>query len=224
MKIFVIHYRKLIERKEYIIKQFLKNNITDYEFIDIDRDELNNYNTSFFGNIITNPGKAVFLSHMKAYIEIAEKYENALILEDDAILCDDFINKLNKYLTQLPQDYDMLFIGGSFDYHIENDKIFPDKYIYDKSLYNITNNCEGVTRCCDSYMVSKKCAFTLINYIINTKYYINSHIDIYLNEVAKNIILKIYWAEPTIVIQGSFNVNENENYNESLNKIFKKSY
>lgn len=30
MKIFVLHYSKLIERKKIIIEQFEKNNITDY--------------------------------------------------------------------------------------------------------------------------------------------------------------------------------------------------
>jgi len=35
MKVFVIHYKKLVDRKHNIIRQFNTHNITDYEFIEI---------------------------------------------------------------------------------------------------------------------------------------------------------------------------------------------
>ena len=35
MKIFVIHYKKLVDRKKHIIQQFAKFNMKNYEFIDI---------------------------------------------------------------------------------------------------------------------------------------------------------------------------------------------
>ena len=35
LKIFVLHYSKLVERKENILKQFSKYNITNYEFIEL---------------------------------------------------------------------------------------------------------------------------------------------------------------------------------------------
>ena len=34
MKIYVMHYTKLMERKIYIIEQFRLHNITNYEFIE----------------------------------------------------------------------------------------------------------------------------------------------------------------------------------------------
>ena len=51
MKFFIIHYKKLIDRKNHILKQFEKYNITDYEFIEIDRDELQGYDLSIFENV-----------------------------------------------------------------------------------------------------------------------------------------------------------------------------
>lgn len=36
MKIFVIHYKKLINRKEHILNIFKEYNIVDYEFIEIE--------------------------------------------------------------------------------------------------------------------------------------------------------------------------------------------
>ena len=209
MKIFVIHYKKLIERKEFIINQFKKYNITEYEFIEIDRDELEGYDLSIFDNILSNPNIAIILSHMYAYNQIKDNYDEALIFEDDVILCDNFIDIFNNYLTQLPKDYDMLFIGDGCNLHIQKDNLISNKNIYKKCLYPTSWGGDGCTRCIDSYLVSKKCAIKICEYIdnikYNSKYKINTNTDWWLNIVARNIILQIYWAEPTIVMQGTEN-------------------
>jgi hypothetical protein len=49
------------------------------------------------------------------------------------------------------------------------------------------------------YLVSKNCAIKLCHYIDN----INLPTDHWLNFVAKDINLNMFWAEPTIAIQGS---------------------
>jgi GR25 family glycosyltransferase involved in LPS biosynthesis len=205
MKIFVIHYKKLVKRKENILKQFEKYNITDFEFVEIDRDELQNYNLDIFDKSIGKVGIAVFLSHLYVYKEISDKYNNAFIFEDDIILDDDFINKYNKYISQLPNDYDMLFIGDGCNLHIEKEKIIPDKYIYEKCLHSTSWGGDGATRCVDSYLINKKCAIKLCEYFNNLSSKINLYIDWYLNIIARKYNLKIYWMEPTIVKQGSEN-------------------
>ena len=45
-------------------------------------------------------------------------FEYNLVLEDDAILDKDFLSKLTRGLEQLPDDYDMLFLGDGCNYHI----------------------------------------------------------------------------------------------------------
>ena len=224
MKFFIIHYKKLVERKENIIKQFEKYNISDYEFIEIDRDELEGYDLSIFDNI-PNTYIAIALSHMYAYKQIKDNYDEALIFEDDVILCDDFINIFNNYLTQLPKNYDMLFIGNgcdSWNLHIEKDKLIPNKNIYEKCLYPTSWGGNGCTRCIDSYLVSKKCAIKLCEYIDNLTYKINYTSDWWLNYAARYINLKVYWAEPTIVSQGSFSNIYTQSYShiEFPNKLF----
>ena len=70
------------------------------------------------------------------------------------------INKLNSYINQLPKttDWDMLFIGDGCGLHIENKYIKPVVYIYKKSG-------DSISRCTDSYLVSKKGAKKICNYI-----------------------------------------------------------
>ena len=72
---------------------------------------------------------------------------------------------------------------------------------------------DGATRCTDSYVITKKGAHSLINYIDNLKKKIDMPIDWFLNSAARSTLLKVYWAEPTIITQGSelglFNVSYN---------------
>ena len=195
IKIFVIHYKKLIDRKANILAQFKKNGITDFEFIEIDRDELHDKNTSMFENDYSKSQIAIALSHFHAYAEIFEKYEHGLIFEDDAILSPNFTNTMKYYITQLPNNYDMLFIGDGCKLHIEPSRLIPGKHIYKT----------GAGRCTDSYLVSKKCAKRLHNYIKQLSYKIKIPIDWWLNKAANDNNFKLYWAEPTIVTQGTQN-------------------
>jgi glycosyl transferase family 25 len=205
MKIFVIHYKKLINRKAHIIEQFKKHNITDYEFIEIDRDELEKENISMFEKDYSNSQIAISLSHFYAYKEISEKYENGLIFEDDVVLSDNFINKLNTFISQLPETYDMLFIGNGCNLHIEKHKLVKDKYVYEKCLQPTSWGGDGASRCTDSYLVNKKCATKLCEYINNLSYKIKSAIDWWINVAARDNNFKVYWSEPTIVTQGTQN-------------------
>jgi hypothetical protein len=59
------------------------------------------------------------------------------------------------------------------------------------------------TRALYSYLVSKKCAIKICKYIDSIKYKIDLATDQWINIVARDINLKMYWAEPTIAIQGS---------------------
>lgn len=202
MKIFVIHYKKLSDRKQHILKQFEKYNIKDYEFIDIDRDELQGYDLTIFENL-HNSYIAIQLSHIYAYKQIRDNHDQAIILEDDVILQDNFMNIFNHYLTQLPYDYDMLFFGSCCNLHIQQHNLIFNKNIYEKSLEATEWGGDGSTRALHSYLINKKCAIKLCEYIDNIKYKISVPADFWLNIAARDIRLKVYWAEPTIAMQGS---------------------
>jgi GR25 family glycosyltransferase involved in LPS biosynthesis len=212
MKIFVIHYKKLVDRKNHMLKQFEKYNITDYEFIEIDRDELQKYDLSIFEKNISNPYKAIFLSHCYAYNQIKDNYNEALIFEDDVILSDNFINILNNYLKELPPDYDMCFLGSCCNLNIPRYNLIPNKKIYKKCLEASDWGGLGSTRALYCYLVSKNCAIKICEYVNNINYKINIATDQWVNIVAKHINLKMYWAEPTIAIQGSENGLFNKSY------------
>ena len=212
IKIIVLHYSKLVDRKAHILQQFAKYNITNFEFIEkFDKDEIMEEQSKMFSPTYKKPSMSLHLKHFYAYKEIATNYDSALIFEDDVILDDNFIDKLNNYITQLPNDFDMLFIGNGCNLHIESNKLSPHKNIYEKCLYPTYWGGNGATRCTDSYIVSKKCAVKLCEYINQLKNKIDLPIDFWLNTAARDNNFIVYWAEPTIVSQGS----ENGKFNPS---------
>jgi glycosyl transferase family 25 len=205
MKIFVLHYSKLVDRKNYILEQFNKQGIIDYEFIEkYDKNEITDYESNLFDINYEKSTMSLHLKHNYVYNIIAENYERALIFEDDVILCDNFIDKLNNYITQLPENFDMLFIGDGCNLHIEKHKLIPNKNIYEKCLYPTSWGGDGASKCCDSYIISKKCANKLCEYIKKSDK-INLPIDWWLNVASRDNDFKVYWAEPTIVTQGTQN-------------------
>jgi len=206
MKIFVLHYSKLVDRKKHILEQFNKQGIIDYEFIEkYNREDLQDSDMLLFDKCMKKSMMSLINKHFYVFKLISEKYERALILEDDVILNDNFIDTLNNYITQLPEDFDMLFIGDGCNLHIEKHKLIPDKYIYEKCLYPTSWGGDGASRCSDSYIISKNCANKLCEYINNLKCEIKLPSDWWLNVASRDNNFKVYWAEPTIVTQGTQN-------------------
>lgn len=216
MKIFVLHYSKLTQRKEFILEQFERHGITNYEFIEkFDKDEITDDDCPEFGkNYVTHRRKelSLHLKHLYVYRlmedNISGDDEDVLVFEDDVVLSPDFMNKLKEYMTQLPNDYDMLFIGDGCNLHIPKYMQAPHQYIYKKCLHETAWGGNGAARCTDSYVIHKRCAKKICDYVANLKSKIeptNGGVDWWLNDVARDLSLNVYWAEPTIVTQGSQN-------------------
>lgn len=204
IKIYVLHYSKLVDRKANILQQFNAQGITNYEFIEkYDKDEITDAQRNIFDiNYRPMSFMSLHLKHIYAYKLVAENDERALILEDDVILCERFIEKLNNYMTQLPEIFDMVFIGDGCHFHIEPHKLIPNKNIYEKGLYPTSWGGDGVSRCSDSYLISKKCAITLCDYLKKSDK-ITLPPDWWINIAARDNDFKVYWAEPTITTQGT---------------------
>jgi GR25 family glycosyltransferase involved in LPS biosynthesis len=208
IKIFVVHYSKLTDRKNHILRQFEKHGIHEFEFIEgFDKDDITDENCRQFDPeyIMNRRGElSLHLKHFYIYqMMVNEKIDEALIFEDDIILSDGFMEKLTEYMTQLPSNYDMLFLGDGCLLHIPSDQIVPGQYIYKKNVEMDKDGIGGATRCTDSYIIHNRCAQKICDYITNMKCNITLPIDWWLNIAARDNNLDVYWCEPTIVTQGS---------------------
>lgn len=126
MNIIVLNLNRAIERKERMINQFQKLGIDNYIFYpSIDGKDI--LNDTIIGNISKGhfgyPRKfqkgevACVFSHIGA-ITLAKimNYEYVLIFEDDVVLCEDFLSRLNKLFSLLPKNWEHVFLSG----HIYN--------------------------------------------------------------------------------------------------------
>lgn len=210
MKVFIIHYTKLKERRQHIENQLSKYNF-DVEFItDHDKENLTDSDLALFDTgILTSSEMSLIRKHISCYEQICKQdLDYALIFEDDVTLISDFQKTLENYMEQLPRIWDLFFIGegGSHKFHIPDHIINKHPLgtnVFHKSNYSSSWGGSGASRCADSYLVSNKAAYKMLKYIDQPEYKIMKEADHLLNEIALFNIFKVYWAEPTIVKQES---------------------
>lgn len=115
--VYVINMDKDKHRFKQITKECQKFNIKFERFTGIDatiltKKEKSKYITNYCNNYCPNSIIGCAISHIKIYEDIINKgYKNALILEDDIYIYDDFYDILNKAFEELPDNYDILYLG-----------------------------------------------------------------------------------------------------------------
>ena len=192
-KIFIIHYKPLINRKNYLINYFSNNNIKNFEFRDLyQRENLTpELSNSYFKLNNLNPSQiCITIEHIETYRHIINtgSYNKwYLILEDDAKFTDNFIETLNLYMNNIPDDAEYLDI---------NDYSLP-------TSINNTNNYwlpMNYTRTNCSYLINKYACEKLLAIIIPFK----KAIDHELNAQFIHHNIKCYWSK-IFIIRGHTN-------------------
>lgn len=165
--------------------------------------KLDHSKLSFKGKIKTmNNGEiGCFISHATIYQKIKDNgWKHTLILEDDALFCDDFLNVLAGLEKQLPEDWDMFFLGQWNYDHLDNggNEVGGEKYalkerITDNEKYNLykANRC-WLTH---AYAVNLKS----IDYLIDNTKDLYSSIDNVLADIQHK--LNVYAVNPNIIKQ-----------------------
>jgi GR25 family glycosyltransferase involved in LPS biosynthesis len=205
MDAFITHYTKLKDRKEYIDNQLLKAGINGIFINEYDKEDLTFPILKPFDRSRLKLSQiSLFLKHVRCWELIIENdLDYGIIFEDDVVLEDDFVNKLNYYMKELPEDFDYFSIcdGGSpphgLNIHIDKKLIIDGKHIY-----KINPVVYGGTRCAEAQLVSKKCAQKMIDYFYNLKgNSISVPLDHFLNQFFRTDNSNVYWLEPTIASQ-----------------------
>jgi GR25 family glycosyltransferase involved in LPS biosynthesis len=197
-KIYLCHWDKLTERKLYLEQVFrsldITNDIkwiTDYNKETWDVESLTKMFPKVFG---LNPSGrhlkpaeiSLVLKHIDIIIDAHKnRYESVLVLEDDVLFHNNFVDDFNRYVSELPIDYDMCFIGSCCNLHAQN--ITSGKHVYPATG----------SRCTHAYMFSLHFVDTVINEISN----VDDGADFYYNQLITKFGLKNYWFEPSLVSQ-----------------------
>ena len=207
-KVYVIHYTKLIDRKNKIEDQFA--NIANIEFInEYDKEELSNdvlnkfylpstnewnkkvsplWNVNIHRFRILNPAEiSCTIKHIMAIKKVAENGD-AFIIEDDLLINSNFVNDFNEMINDLPNDWDIIMVGAGCNMHAN--------IIGNQKFYKASN---PATRCLDSYLLSQKAAIKIMETIIPFQLVSDWELAYHLYKHELNT----YWLEPSLCSQGS---------------------
>lgn len=189
MKIFITHYTPLIDRRQHIIDQLKNHGITDYEFIEThDRDVLSDIETKKFVGM--HPSVvSLFLKHVQVWKKQID--DIVVVLEDDAILADDFTHKLNHFVKSLEgTDWDVVFSGECCGIHAHN--------IVQGQIFYETRTSRGTCM----YILNRHVSTKLYNTYTHDETVIEP-VDHWFNRINRTGEFKYLFSEPTIVGQGS---------------------
>mgnify|MGYP003110308421 CR=1 FL=1 len=209
-KIYVAHYTPLRERKEKLLKTLQEFNI-DVTWIECEPTEKQLgeiydsncdlwykkiFSLDYGGPIpwkeLTKSEKSIAYKHIKIWEDIVNnKISTALILEDDLLFSDRFVEVFNFNLLSTPKDWDLIFIGNGCNLRIPKRKVKDGVVAYRKE--------HPASKCVDSYLINYEAA-AIINK--NTKPF-TLPIDFEINYHMKEADMKVYWWEPPITRQGS---------------------
>ena len=207
-KIYICHYSKLTDRKISILDQLQKLGLDNYMFVEqFDKDSWDRENISKEFPEIFNPANkmndaeiSLALKHAWIVLDMnMNNHSSVIVLEDDAILCDGFVEKYNEYMKQMPSDWDIGWIGSCFG--LKEPEI---------SNINIYKTNKG-SRCAHAYCISKLFSIKMIDEIKN----INKQADFYYNYIVDKFNLNNYWFQPPLALQSLefySSLKENEHF------------
>ena len=207
--VYVAHYSPLVDRRKSLERQLdeIKVKATWFENEPASHEAEMLYETSIdewrrksaLGYKHTEPYRklnkadiSLLYKHIKIWEAIVEEnIEICLVLEDDIIFEEDFVNKFNLNLHQTPRDWDFIFIGSGCNLRIAPERIQKGVPVYKKS--------HPASKCSDSYVVTKDAA----QKVLNTFRPFTLPIDFELNYHMFEHNMNVYWWEPPITKQGS---------------------
>ena len=210
-KIYICHYKKLVDRKTAILEQLNRHEMTDYMFVEqFDKDSWDESTINNQYPKINNPEnrmsaaeKSLALKHAWVVQDMYKNgYESVLVLEDDAVLCNDFVEYFNRYKQQLPADWDIGWAGSCFNLR---EPQVPGVNVY---------KTDRGSRCTHAFCLSRGFAQKMIKEIGN----ISMPSDCYYNYIVKKFDLNNYWFQPPLALQSlefasSLNSNPNHRWN-----------
>lgn len=116
-----------------------------------------------------------------------------IMFEDDAIICENFQERFLSYMKEIPDNWNVAFIGQGGGKRIK--EVREGVHWYLKG--------HPADRCADSVVMTKEAALSIYSHMEAHKVCFNP--DPELGFWMKVLNMNVYWLEPPIVVQGSQN-------------------
>lgn len=230
--VYLINMDKDTKKLDKVTKECKKFNINFERFcgvnpLKLSEQELDKYVSKTCQNICPNGIVGCAISHVKIYEDaLKNNYKNILVLEDDVYFTDDLYEVLDKAMAELPEDYDILYLGCTGLYEKKTvyklDLLFIIQLLV-SNTYTSTNtnkiknksiHVPKLPLATHAMIISNKGCKKLLNVIRKISY----HID--LTIALKNNELNIYVTEKQLAKQTyKYSNNSDISSNYLLNNI-----
>lgn len=137
--VYVINLKRRSDRLEHITNQF-KKIATNFKLIEAVDGSLIPTNKRV-GNGWNYKGvTGCAYSHKKVYQDaLSNNFNSILIVEDDNVFSDNFIDEFNFFIQQVPSEWDILYFGGN--HQVKNKAINVN---VEKISHTLTTNCYAI--------------------------------------------------------------------------------
>jgi GR25 family glycosyltransferase involved in LPS biosynthesis len=213
----VITLKHRTDRQEHITKELSKHNIDFQFFFGTDGEILNDSDLEYISKRslanLSNGSIGCAISHQKVWEKIAELNDNSLylILEDDIIVTHDFKLRIKQLLNELPENFDLIFLGGF------NNRAREIDFYINAGLFKSYNPRRGLY----GYIINPKSANKLKKLVSPVNLYYGG-IDTRIGKLTRQKQLEVYQIFPSIIeIDYSFTSNI-YNYSERKRKRIEK--
>lgn len=196
--IYVLNVKKFTQRRLFMEQQLARFSMEAEFIFDWDADELTDalIEQYFTGNDLSRAQMSCAMKHITALQKIAAANNHFnLVLEDDAVFTDDFLQGLQNALQQSHQfqGHKVIYIGSGGNFFTPKSQRVKGQYLYIGS--------KG--RFADSYIIDSQTAQKRLDWIAKNK--ISKPIDNQFEFIDKQLDIKILWLEDPVVEQGSKN-------------------
>lgn len=199
--IFFINLDRREDRLEFIEKQLDRVGIIAERISAVDGNLLDP--DPSIGNGWNHKGVAgCALSHRKV-IQLAKErgYKSFLVIEDDTVFSDDFVEKAPFYIGQLPEDWDMVYFGGNY-----LSSLTPVNVNVGRCIHTLTTNMYAMKHTMYDYVLSN---------ISDKVEELKMPVDVLYTNIQANKSFNCYAFRPQLVWQDSI-FSDIENKSQEL--------
>jgi len=194
--IYIAHWNKLSERKIILCEGLSSNGIFSVEWVEnyeaekLDVKDIENeypfiFGTNPMGRLLKKSEISLVLKHCWIIKDAFEnKYSSVLVLEDDALIPPDFMANLENYMSQLPDLWDIFWLGTCCNIHAQ--------FVSGCNIYPGPRS-----RCTHAFVLNQ----SGIAKIVQSLYLVNDGADFFYNKLIESHDLLSFWAEPPLVYQ-----------------------
>lgn len=196
--ILIINVRAFVERRKHIEAQLARFGLMGEFVHEFDADDIDpeTDRTYFKGTGLRPPQKSCSLKHIVALKRIRQRgWRRALVLEDDAVLSDDFLAGLAQALKEsnsYPGSH-VIYLGCGGNQYTPRSKRAPGQHLY--------RNTRG--RLTDSYLIGNAEAGLRLDWMARNP--TDLPIDLAFDKMDNESGISILWFEDPVVEQGSKN-------------------